>query len=156
MNIYVPNGRSVSDEEKYPYKLAWLERLDAYLTQQLDGDTSLALLGDYNIAPDDRDAAFPERWASSVLCHEKVRDAFGRLTGLGLHDSVRNFHEGPGPFSWWDYRRLAFPKGDGLRIDHILVTGDLLERATGAEVDRNERKGKLPSDHAPVFLYLDR
>ncbi len=155
INIYVPNGRSVSDEEKYPYKLAWLGRLQKLLEEEIGAGRTVALCGDYNIAPNDEDIAFPERWAASVLCHEKVRQAFQGFTQLGLHDVVRKHTEPPGPYSWWDYRRLAFPKGDGIRIDHILVTADALERSVGAEVDRNERKGKLPSDHAPVFAYFE-
>jgi exodeoxyribonuclease-3 len=84
-----------------------------------------------------------------------VRDAFARLLSYGLHDSVRAKHEGPGPYSWWDYRQLGFPKGNGLRIDHVLLSADLLPRCTSALVDRDERKGKLPSDHAPVVIELD-
>jgi exodeoxyribonuclease III len=155
INIYVPNGRSVQDEEKYPYKLAWLARLHTLLGAEIARGQPLVLCGDYNIAPSDDDIAFPERWAKSVLCHEKVREAYQGFLGLGLHDVVRQHASPPGPYSWWDYRRLAFPKGDGIRIDHILVTEDALTRSTGAEVDRNERKGKLPSDHAPVFAYFD-
>lgn len=156
IDIYVPNGKSVSDEEKYPYKLGWLERLKAFLSEELKRGLPLALCGDYNIAPTDEDAAYPERWAASVLCHEKVRTVFQDLIGLGLHDAVRHHVAAPGPLTWWDYRRLAFPKGDGLRIDHILVTEDALKRSVGAFVDRDERKGKQPSDHAPVFVHFDR
>ncbi|MFT5143866.1 MAG: exodeoxyribonuclease-3 [Thalassolituus oleivorans] len=155
VDIYVPNGKSVSDEVKYPYKLAWLERLRVFLQAEIASGKPLALCGDYNIAPTDDDAAYPERWADSVLCHHKVREAFQGLTALGLHDAVLH-HANPPPMSWWDYRRLAFPKGDGLRIDHILVTEPALKRSVGALVDRDERKGTTPSDHAPVFVYFDR
>ena len=156
VDIYVPNGKSVSDEEKYPYKLAWLERLNTFLKSEIATGKPLALCGDYNIAPSDEDAAYPERWAKSVLCHHKVREAYQGLLDLGLHDAVRHHVPAPGPLTWWDYRRLAFPKGDGLRIDHILVTEDALKRSVGASVDRDERKGKQPSDHAPVFVLFDR
>ena len=155
VDIYVPNGRTVSDEIKFPYKLAWLQRLQQFLQAEIETGKPLALCGDYNIAPRDEDVAYPERWAKSVLCHPSVRGAFEGLIGLGLHDAVRHHLEAPGPYSWWDYRRLAFPKGDGLRIDHILLTKGALARSTGASVDRDERKGKQPSDHAPVFVYLD-
>lgn len=155
VNVYVVNGKSL-DSDKYPYKLGWLARLQAYLKQELATGRPLVVCGDYNIAPSDEDAAFPKRWASSVLCHERVRQAFREMLSLGLHDVVRHHLPAPGPFTWWDYRRLAFPKGDGLRIDHILATRDLLDRSVGAEVDREERKGKQPSDHAPVFAYFER
>ncbi|MBO6574956.1 MAG: exodeoxyribonuclease III [Rhodothermales bacterium] len=156
VDVYVPNGRTVTDDDKYPYKLRWLNRLESFLADEIGAGKSVVLCGDYNIAPTDDDVAKPERWANSVLCHHKVRDAFGRLVAMGLNDAVRaRIPEVPGPYSWWDYRRLAFPKGDGLRIDHILVTADVLARTTGAFVDRDERKGKQPSDHAPVFVQLD-
>lgn len=150
VNIYVPNGKAVGTD-KYAYKLAWLERLEAWLAGALADGRPLVVCGDYNIAPDNGDAAFPDRWADSVLCHGDVRAAFERLRSLGLRDPVREQHEPPGPFTWWDYRRLAFPKGDGLRIDHILATGAVADACTDTEVDRDERKGEKPSDHAPVL-----
>lgn len=150
VDVYVPNGKAVGTD-KYDYKLAWLGRLESWLAEQLAGDVPLVLCGDFNIAPTDDDAAFPDRWASSVLCHAEVRSAFGRLQALGFRDIVREQHDPPGPFTWWDYRRLAFPKGDGLRIDHVLATPAAADRCTGSEVDRDERKGSKPSDHAPVL-----
>jgi exodeoxyribonuclease-3 len=115
----------------------------------------IVLCGDLNVAPDDRDVANPEKWATSVLCHEDARDEFESLRHWGLTDVFREHHPEGHVYSWWDYRMLGFPKGDGLRIDHILATQPLAGLCTGARVDRNERKGKLPSDHAPVIAEFD-
>jgi exodeoxyribonuclease-3 len=105
------------------------------------------------VAPEDRDVAFVEEWRDTVLTHAEARARLARIAALGLTDLVRRHHpEGPGPFTWWDYRQLGFPRGNGLRIDHCLATAALAARCTGAWVDRDERKGKLPSDHAPVVI----
>lgn len=155
VNVYVPNGKEVGSD-KYEYKLAWLRRLETWVTTEVADGKPFVVCGDWNIAPDDRDANFPDPWASSVLCHQAVRDAWFRLVGLGLTDLVRRHHEGPGPFTWWDYRSLGFPRNDGLRIDHHLATPAAAVRCTAASVDRDERKGEKPSDHAPVVVTLTR
>jgi exodeoxyribonuclease III len=149
-SVYVPNGQMVGSD-KWTYKLEWLGRLAAWLRARHDPSQPLVLGGDFNVAPDDRDVARPEEWQTSVLCHEEARAALRGVLAWGLDDVVRRHHEGPGPFSWWDYRQLAFPKGNGLRIDHLFATDALAARSMGARVDRDERKGKLPSDHAPVL-----
>ncbi len=151
---YVPNGSTV-DSDKYAYKQRWLRALDAYLESQ-SPDQPLVLCGDLNIAPDDLDVAKVEAWKDSVLCHHDARQAFERLLAWGLTDVVRRFHPEGGLYSWWDYRQLAFPKNDGLRIDHILATEPLAALCTGAYVDRDQRKGKQPSDHAPVVAEFNR
>jgi len=153
VSAYFPNGQSVGSD-KWAYKLAWMGRLREHLPSLLADGASLALCGDFNVAPEDRDVARPDEWRSSVLCHEDARKALAAIMDDRLIDSMRLHEEGPGPYSWWDYRMLAFPKGNGLRIDHIVVTPDLAERCTRAWVERNERKGKLPSDHAPVLIEL--
>jgi exodeoxyribonuclease-3 len=153
LSCYVPNG-STPDSEKFTYKRAWLERFIAHLERRYAARTQLVVCGDFNIAPEDRDVARPDEWRDSVLCAQPVREAFSRILGFGLHDAVREKHEGPGPYSWWDYRQLGFPKGNGLRIDHVLLSADLAPRCTSALIDRDERKGKLPSDHAPVLIEL--
>ena len=150
LSAYVPNGQSVGSE-KWSYKLRWLRRLEERLGAESRSGEALALCGDFNVAPEDRDVARPEEWADSVLCHPDSRAALAAIANLGLVDTVRLHHEGPGPWTWWDYRMLAFPKGNGLRIDHILATPPLAARCTGVTVDREERKGRLPSDHAPVI-----
>jgi exodeoxyribonuclease-3 len=150
VSVYVPNGGEVGSE-KWAYKLNWLKRLRAYATRRLDLTGKVAICGDINIAPEARDVARPDRWKNSVLYHPEMAACFEELLGLGLVDTARIHHQGEGPFTWWDYRMLAFPKGDGLRIDHILVSKPLASACTGVRVDRDERKGAQPSDHAPLI-----
>lgn len=147
--VYVPNGRAVGSD-KWSYKLAWLERLRGWLERHARPDEPLALCGDFNVAPEDRDVARPEEWQGSVLCHAEAREGLRNVMDWGLVDTIRLHHTGEGPYSWWDYRMLGFAKGNGLRIDHILATRPLAERCSNAYVVRDERKGKQPSDHAPV------
>jgi len=151
VSVYVPNGQVVGSD-KWDYKLAWLRRLGEWLTRNHSPGQPLVLCGDFNVAPEDRDVARLEEWRASVLCHEDARRALRGVVEWGLVDTIRLHDEGPGPYTWWDYRMLAFPKGNGLRIDHIFATPDLARRSTAARVDRDERKGKLPSDHAPVIV----
>ena len=115
----------------------------------------LALLGDYNIAPEDRDVCDPVTWAGQVLCTPEERAHFQGLLALGLHDAFRLFEQAPKQYSWWDYRMLAFRKNQGLRIDHILVSTALQAKVTRCEIDKAPRKLERPSDHAPVFVELD-
>jgi exodeoxyribonuclease-3 len=154
LSVYVPNGGEPSSD-KFTYKLAWLDRLIEHVAALLASDPQLLVCGDLNIAPDDLDVARPAEWAGTVLCHPEVRERFRKLLALGLVDCVRKHHPGGGPYSWWDYRMLGFPKNNGLRIDHVLASAPIAARCRSALVDRNERKGKLPSDHAPVIVELD-
>ena len=149
VSVYVPNGQAVGSD-KWTYKLEWMERLRAYLAGDYAPATPLVLCGDFNVAPEDRDVARPDEWRDTVLCHAEARAAWRRLVDWGLVDTVRLHHTGDGPYTWWDYRMLGFAKNNGMRIDHILVTPPLAERCTDARVARDERKGKLPSDHAPL------
>jgi exodeoxyribonuclease III len=150
---YVPNGQSVGSE-KYDYKLRWLEALTVWLQAELAAHPQLALCGDYNIAPDDRDVHDPARWLGQILCSEPERAAFQRLLGLGLEDSFRLFDQPEKTFSWWDYRMLGFQKNLGLRIDHVLLSSPLATRCSAAGIDRAPRKLERPSDHAPVWAEL--
>jgi exodeoxyribonuclease-3 len=150
VSAYVPNGKEVGSE-KWAYKLGWLGRLQVWAAAHLDTGGPAVLCGDFNIAPEDRDAKNPDRWRDSVLCHPDARAAFGALKGLGLVDALRQARPDDEVYTWWDYRELGFPKNDGLRIDHFLVTPPLASRLVTVTVDRDERKGKLPSDHAPVI-----
>ena len=150
---YMPNGQAVGSE-KFDYKLRWLDALALWLQEELARHRSLALCGDYNIAPDDRDVHDPDRWRGEILCSEPERSAFQRLLGLGLADSFRLFDQPEKTFSWWDYRMLGFQKNLGLRIDHILLSAPLADRCTAAGVDRGPRKRERPSDHAPVWAQL--
>ena len=146
---YIPNGQAVGSD-KYDYKLAWLSALERWLGEQLLTHPQLALAGDFNIAPEDRDIYNPAAWAGQILCSEPERAAFQRLIALGLKDSFRLFEQPEKSFSWWDYRMLGFQKNHGLRIDHILLSTPLAERCHAAGIDREMRKRERPSDHAPV------
>lgn len=154
VNIYIPNGQSV-DSDKYQYKLAWLQALTAWLEAELKPHPSLVLLGDFNIAPEDRDVHDPQAWAGQVLCSEPERAAFQALIKLGLQDSFRLFEQPEKSFSWWDYRMNAFRRNRGLRIDHILVSAPLVPACKAARIDMEARKAERPSDHAPVLLELE-
>jgi exodeoxyribonuclease-3 len=153
IGAYFPNGQAV-DSEKFPYKLAWIDALRGWVAQQHAAHPQLALLGDYNIAPDDRDVHDPVAWAGQVLCTPEERAHFAALLGLGLHDAFRLFEQPPKQYSWWDYRMLAFRRNQGLRIDHILVSEALKPRVARCVIDRPTRKNDRPSDHAPVFIEL--
>ncbi len=154
LDIYVPNGASVGSE-KYVYKLAWLDKLCDYIEQQLKVYPQLVVLGDFNIAPEDRDVHDPKAWEGQVLVSEPERAAFMRLLKFGLNDSFRLFDQPPGIFSWWDYRAMAFRRNMGMRIDHILISPALREHCRGCVVDKAPRKLERPSDHAPVIAEFD-
>lgn len=146
---YIPNGQSVGSD-KYEYKLKWLSALTNWLKEEMAHHPRLALLGDYNIAPEDRDVHDPKAWAGQILCSEAERDAFRALAELGLADAFRLFDQPEKTFSWWDYRMLGFQKNQGLRIDHILLSKALVADCRSCTVDRAPRKLERPSDHAPV------
>lgn len=147
--VYVPNGQAL-DSEKYPYKLEWLARLKDYLAAEMVRFPKLALVGDFNIAPDDRDVHEPAKWAGGVLVSEPEREAYRALLALGLEDVFRRFEQAEKIYSWWDYRMGAFRRNHGLRIDLVLATAALASECTGCHVDREPRLWERPSDHAPV------
>jgi exodeoxyribonuclease III len=150
---YVVNGQAL-DSDKYQYKLNWLAALQNWITDELKQHEKLALLGDYNIAPDDRDCHDPVAWEGQVLVSQPERDAFQQLLALGLHDSFRLFNDEAGQFSWWDYRMAAFRRNMGMRIDHILVSDALQALCQSCVIDKAPRKLERPSDHTPVMLTL--
>jgi exodeoxyribonuclease-3 len=154
ISAYFPNGGEVGSE-KWTYKLAWMARLADHLARNYDPAQPLALCGDFNVAPDDRDVARPDEWRDTAMCHPDGRSALARIAAWGLSDVFHKHHPDGGIYSWWDYRQLAFPKGNGLRIDHLYCTAALAERSVEAAVDRDERKGEKPSDHAPVWVSFD-
>jgi len=154
VNVYVPNGQTV-DSEKYVYKLAWLERLHDYLAGLLRKHPRLLVVGDFNIAPEDRDVHDPARWEGSVHVSAPERAALARIAGLGLTDLFRRFEQPPDSYSWWDYRMGAFRRNHGLRIDLMLASAPLAALCRACTIDRSTRALERPSDHAPVTASFD-
>lgn len=154
VNLYVPNGQSVGSE-KYAYKLDWLAALREWLAVEIREHRDLVVLGDFNIAPDDRDVHDPEKWAGEVHVSEPERAALQELLALGLTDSFRRFEDAAGRFSWWDYRRAAFRRDAGLRIDLVLLSESLMARCSSAGIDVEPRTRERPSDHTPVWVEID-
>ncbi|MGZ5801417.1 MAG: exodeoxyribonuclease III [Burkholderiaceae bacterium] len=151
---YVPNGQSV-ESDKYQYKLKWLLALRDWLKGELQLHPNLAVLGDYNIAPEDRDVHDPVLWQGQVLVSELERQALQRLIDLGLKDAFRLFDQAEKLYSWWDYRQMAFRRNMGLRIDHILLSAPLAARCRGCVIDKLPRKWEQPSDHTPVVATIE-
>lgn len=147
--LYVPNGQSV-DSDKYRYKLDWLERTSTWLDAELAANERLVVVGDFNIAPEDRDVHDPKAWEGQVLCSAPERAAFQRLLAGGLKDSFRLFEQAPASFTWWDYRVNAFKRKMGLRIDHVLLSPRLAQGCRACVIDIEPRQNERPSDHAPV------
>ena len=152
--VYIPNGESV-ESDKYRYKLDWLRRLNACLKDELAKYPRLALLGDYNIAPENRDVHDPKFWEGKVLFSEPEKAAFRDIVALGLQDSFRLFEQPEKSFSWWDYRMNGFKRNLGLRIDHILLSAELAKVCKSCVIDREMRAKERPSDHAPVLAEID-
>lgn len=151
--IYVPNGENI-ESEKYQYKLKWLNALNQWLREELVVYPKLALLGDFNIAPEDQDVHDPKTWEEKVLCSKAERDAFFELLNLGFVDSFRLFDQAEKSYTWWDYRMMAFRRNRGLRIDHILLSNELASICEACMIDKTTRKLERPSDHAPVIVEL--
>jgi exodeoxyribonuclease-3 len=147
---YVPNGQTVGSD-KYEYKLQWMARLERHLETHYQRAQALLLCGDFNVAPEARDVYDPVAWANETLFHIDARVALEKVRCWGLVDLFRLHHQEPGVYSWWDYRMLGFPKNRGLRIDHIFASESLARRNQNCWIDREARKGKDPSDHAPVI-----
>jgi exodeoxyribonuclease-3 len=155
VSIYAPNGRTV-DSIYYRAKLAWYDRLLAWLREARRPDEALVVGGDFNVAPTDADVWDPRLCHGGTHVSPPEREAFAALGRWGLEDGYRRVHPEPERYSWWDYRAGNFHKNFGMRIDHLLVTSPVATRIVGAEIDREARKGKpIPSDHAPVLLDLD-
>jgi exodeoxyribonuclease-3 len=154
VNLYVVNGKTVGCD-KYDYKLRWIDAVHGWLSDEVQRHDKVVVLGDFNIAPDDRDVHDPKVWNDdSILTSTAERAALKRLLGLGLHDSFRLHSDEAGQFSWWDYRAAGFRRNLGLRIDLALVSEGLKGRTTAAHIDREPRLWDRPSDHAPVFVEL--
>lgn len=153
VNLYVPNGKEV-DHDHYRYKLRWLEALTEWLGSEARRWPRLAVMGDFNIAPDDRDVHDPEQWRGRILCSEPERARLQALGELGLGDSFRLFRQPADRFSWWDYRAAGFRRNRGLRIDLILLSEALAQDCRSSRIDTAPRKLERPSDHAPVLAQL--
>jgi exodeoxyribonuclease-3 len=154
INLYVPNGQSLGSD-KYLYKLGWLRALGNWLRQEIAAHERLIVLGDFNIAPEDRDVHDPAAWVGSVLVSPEEREALRCALKLGLVDVFRRFEQPPRSYSWWDYRAGAFQRNNGLRIDLLLATPALAERCTACTIDREPRRVAQASDHAPVIGTFD-
>jgi exodeoxyribonuclease III len=154
INVYVPNGQTV-ESEKYAYKLAWLEAFARFLEPELKSHPQALVLGDFNIAPEDRDVHDPKSWAGGVFVSPAERAALARLTSLGVSDLYRRFEQPEQSFSWWDYRQGAYRRNHGLRIDLILGTSSMALRCKGCRIDREPRAWERPSDHAPCTANFD-
>jgi exodeoxyribonuclease-3 len=155
VSAYFPNGQS-PDSDKFFYKLDWLNKLHTWLTEELEQNQRLALLGDYNIAPEDRDVHDPKAWEGQNLVSPPERNAFQELINLGLSDSFRMFEQAPKTYSWWDYRMMGFRRNAGMRIDHILLSEALKEKCSASIVDKEPRAWEQPSDHAPVIAVIQK
>ena len=153
--VYCPNGQAVGSE-KYEYKLRWFAALRQYIAAELSRHPILALAGDFNVAPEDRDVHDPKAWEGQVLVSEAERSAWRALIALGLADSFRLFEQPEKIFSWWDYRMLGFRRNAGLRIDHVLASTELAKLCVASGVDKAPRKLERPSDHAPVIAEFSR
>jgi len=154
IDVYVPNGQSVGSE-KYEYKLRWLEALRGYVAAELARHPSLVLLGDCNIAPEDRDVHDPKAWEGSVHVSEPERAALRALLATGLEDCFRLFEQPEKSYSWWDYRMMAFRRNAGLRIDLVLASTTLARKCAACHIDKEPRRLERPSDHAPVVARFD-
>jgi len=154
IGAYFPNGQA-PDSEKFTYKMRWMQALHDWVREEMARHPELVLMGDFNVAPEDRDVYDPVAWAGQIHCTPEERAQFAALLNLGLVDAFRLFDQPPKSWSWWDYRNLAFRRNQGLRIDHVLVSPALRARSSACVIDKLPRKNERPSDHAPVVLTLD-
>ena len=153
VGAYFPNGQA-PDSDKFVYKMAWLNALQAFIKDELSRHDKLVLMGDFNITWDDLDVWDPIALAGTIHCTDEERAHFKALLDLGLHDAFRLFEQAPKSYSWWDYREFAFKRNRGLRIDHILVSSALVKQVSACVIDKTPRKNERPSDHTPVIVSL--
>jgi exodeoxyribonuclease III len=152
--LYLPNGNPI-ETEKFDYKLRWMRRLIGHARERLLLEEPFVLLGDYNVIPEDVDAKRPEAWTGDALAQPQSRALYAELLNLGFTDAIRACHPGPGIYTFWDYQAGAFPKDDGIRIDHLLLSPQAADRMTTAQIDRFTRAWEKPSDHVPVWVEMD-
>jgi len=154
LNLYVVNGQEVGSE-KYAHKLHWLDRITAHISEQLQQYERFIVLGDFNIAPADRDVHDPEAWHERILCSTPEREALQKILDLGLADTFRLFDQEENSYSWWDYRAAGFRRNRGLRIDLALASKALADTCRACTIDKEPRRLERPSDHTPVIAEFD-
>jgi exodeoxyribonuclease-3 len=154
VSLYLPNGNPV-DSDKFPYKLAWMERLEKWASDRLALEEPLVLAGDYNVIPEPVDCYDPKAWEGDALFQPETREAFRRLVNLGFYDAVRSVTDAPQTYTFWDYQGGAWQKNHGIRIDHLLLSPEAAVRLKGAKIDRFTREWEKPSDHVPVWIEYD-
>ena len=152
--LYLPNGNPAPGP-KYDYKLAWMARLEARAKALLASEEPALMLGDYNVIPQDEDAASPESWRQDALALPESRDAYRRIVNLGFTDAWRARHQGPGHYTFWDYQAGAWSNNDGIRIDHVLLTPQAADMMTDCQIDKDIRAREKPSDHVPIWVQID-
>ena len=153
-SIYAPNGNPMGTE-KFPYKLAWLERLNARAKVLRAGEEPVVLMGDYNIIPEDKDCYDPKAWMGDALFQPESRAMYRRLANLGYTDAFRARNALPGQYTFWDYQAGSWRKNQGIRIDHMFLSPQAADRLKDCQIDRDMRDGDKPSDHVPVWCELD-
>ncbi len=153
-SIYLPNGNPI-ETPKFPYKLAWMERLHGHARTLLAHEECLVLAGDYNVIAQPEDCKNPKGWENDALYQPESRAAFRALSNLGLTDAVRTCHPGEGVYTFWDYQAGAWPKNNGIRIDHLMLSPQAADKLQGCEIDKHTRSWERPSDHVPVWVELD-
>ncbi|MEM7694102.1 MAG: exodeoxyribonuclease III [Pseudomonadota bacterium] len=153
-SIYLPNGNPV-DTEKFPYKIAWMDRLLAHAEGLLALDMPVALCGDYNVIPLEQDAKHPDRWVDDALFQPESRGRHRALQHMGYVDAQRAVDRSDGVYTFWDYQAGAWQKNNGIRIDHVMLSAEAADKLTGVVVDKHTRAWPKPSDHVPVVVELD-
>jgi exodeoxyribonuclease-3 len=154
IDLYVVNGKEVGSD-KFAYKLDWLAKVTDWIAGEIERQERVIVLGDFNIAPEDRDVHDPDAWHERILCRTPEREALQRICDLGLRDTFRLFEQPEKSYSWWDYRQAAFRRNLGLRIDLVLASRPLAESCTRAWIDVGPRRQERPSDHTPVIAEFD-
>lgn len=154
LDLYVVNGREVGCD-KYDYKLQWMDDVAKYVAERFPMEEKVVVTGDFNVTFDDRDVYDPEKWRDKILCSAPERAALAKIMEPGLGDALRKHHEEGEIYTWWDFRTRGFQRGNGLRIDHFLLSPPALEACTAVEVDLEARGGEKPSDHAPVICTIE-
>jgi len=154
VSLYLPNGNPVGTD-KYAYKFAWMERLEAHARQLLASEEMFVLAGDFNVIPELIDARFPDNWRDDALFQPETRARYRSLVNLGLTDAFRACEAGPGHYTFWDYQAGAWQKNNGIRIDHMLLSPQATDRLVSASIDKRTREWDKPSDHVPVIVELD-